>query len=73
MTNSPVLVCADTGPTDTEKGIHRHGMKNPIEDGTNTIFMTFGEDLVVSEEAADSITRALKADSDHDRPIIRRY
>jgi hypothetical protein len=43
-----------------------------IEDGTNTIFMTFGDDLVVSEKAADSITRALKADSDHDRPTRRR-
>lgn len=39
-----------------------------IEDGTNTIFMTFGDDLAVSEKAADSITRALKADSDHNRP-----
>ena len=43
-----------------------------IEDGTNTIFITFGDDLVVSEKAADSITRALKADSDHDRPTRRR-
>ena len=43
-----------------------------IEDGTNTVFMTFGDDLVVSEEAADSITRALKADSDHDWPTRRR-
>lgn len=43
-----------------------------IEDGTNTIFMTFGDDLVVSEEAADSITRALKADNYHDRPTRRR-
>lgn len=42
-----------------------------IEDGTNTIFMTFGDDLVVSEEAVDSIARALQADCDHDRPTKR--
>ncbi|KAJ6018994.1 hypothetical protein N7522_001061 [Penicillium canescens] len=43
-----------------------------IEDGTNTIFMTFGDDLVVSEEAVNSITRALQADCDFDRPAKRR-
>ena len=43
-----------------------------IEDGTNAIFMTFGNDLVVSEEAVDSVERALQADCDHDRPTKRR-
>ncbi|KAJ5249524.1 hypothetical protein N7524_011840 [Penicillium chrysogenum] len=43
-----------------------------IEDGTNTIFMTFGDDLVVSEEAVNSIARVIEADSDHDRPTKRR-
>ncbi|KAJ5215247.1 uncharacterized protein N7498_001654 [Penicillium cinerascens] len=43
-----------------------------IEDGTNTIFMTLGEDLAVSEEAVDSITRALQADPDDDRPTKRK-
>ena len=43
-----------------------------IEDGTNTIFMIFGDDLAVSEKAVDSIIRALKADSDYNRPIRSR-
>ncbi|KAJ5346216.1 hypothetical protein N7452_004220 [Penicillium brevicompactum] len=43
-----------------------------IEDGTNTIFMTFGTDLVVSEETVDSVARILQADCDHDRLTKRR-
>ncbi|KAJ5766653.1 uncharacterized protein N7511_004269 [Penicillium nucicola] len=43
-----------------------------IEDGTNTIFMTFGDDLVVSEETVNSIARVLEAGSDDDRPTKRR-
>ncbi|KAJ5369939.1 uncharacterized protein N7496_006031 [Penicillium cataractarum] len=35
-----------------------------IEDGTNTVFMTFGDDLTVSEATMDSITRALQAEHD---------
>lgn len=43
-----------------------------IEDGTNTIFVTFGDDLTVSEEMVDTITRALQADrDDDDRPAKR--
>ncbi|KAF4763054.1 hypothetical protein N7455_003820 [Penicillium solitum] len=43
-----------------------------IEDGTNTIFMTFGDDLVVSEEAVNSIARVIEPGSDDDRPTKRR-
>ena len=43
-----------------------------IEDGTNTVFVTFGDDLVVSEETMESVTRALQADGDHDRAARRR-
>lgn len=40
-----------------------------IADGTNTVFVTFGDDLAVSEETVDSITRALQTDDgDDDRP-----
>jgi hypothetical protein len=38
------------------------------EDGTNTVFVTFGDDLAVSEETVDSITRALR---DDDQPAKR--
>ena len=30
-----------------------------IEDSTNTVFVTFGDDLAVSEETVGTITRAL--------------
>ncbi|KAJ6027955.1 hypothetical protein N7540_003531 [Penicillium herquei] len=43
-----------------------------IEDGTNTIFMTFGDDMAVSEETVDSITRALQVYGDDDRPAKRK-
>ncbi|KAJ5988270.1 hypothetical protein N7481_003480 [Penicillium waksmanii] len=43
-----------------------------VEDGTNTVFMTLGDDLVHSEETMDSITRALQDDSDRDRAAKRR-
>ncbi|KAJ5646732.1 hypothetical protein N7490_003104 [Penicillium lividum] len=46
-----------------------------VEDGTNTVFMTWGDDLVHSEETMDSITRALqddKYDSDRDPAAKRR-
>ncbi|KAJ5152435.1 hypothetical protein N7492_009715 [Penicillium capsulatum] len=33
-----------------------------IADGTNTVFVTFGDVLTVNEETVDSITRALQAD-----------
>jgi hypothetical protein len=34
--------------------------------------MTLGEDLAVSEETVDSITRTLQADPDDDRPAKRK-
>jgi hypothetical protein len=43
-----------------------------IEDGTNTLFMTFGDDLTVSEATVDSITQALQADGDDDRLAKRK-
>ncbi|KAJ5178973.1 hypothetical protein N7492_002183 [Penicillium capsulatum] len=43
-----------------------------VEDGTNTIFMTFGDNLAISEETVDSITRALQTDHDDDRPAKRK-
>ncbi|KAJ5941420.1 hypothetical protein N7516_001588 [Penicillium verrucosum] len=43
-----------------------------IEDSTNTIFMIFGDDLVVSEEAVNSIVRVIEPGSNDDRPIKRR-
>lgn len=43
-----------------------------VEDGTNTIFMTFGDDLAVSEETIESITRALQADHDDDDQPAKR-
>ncbi|KAJ5951029.1 uncharacterized protein N7479_009442, partial [Penicillium vulpinum] len=47
--------------------------REPIEDSTNTIFITFGDDLVVSEEAVNSIARVIEPGSDNNRPIKRRY
>lgn len=43
-----------------------------VEDGTITVFMTLGHDLVHSEETMGSITRALQDDSDQDRAAKRR-
>jgi hypothetical protein len=43
-----------------------------IEDRTNTVFMTFGDDLVINEDTMDSVSRALQKDGDHDRPTKRR-
>ncbi|KAJ5346771.1 uncharacterized protein N7506_000024 [Penicillium brevicompactum] len=43
-----------------------------IADGTNTVFVTFGDDLAVNEETVDSITRALQADRDDHRPAKRK-
>lgn len=43
-----------------------------IEDGTNTLFMTFGDDLTVSEATVDSITQALQADGEDDRLAKRK-
>ncbi|KAJ5640278.1 uncharacterized protein N7484_008140 [Penicillium longicatenatum] len=43
-----------------------------IEDGTNTIFMTFGDDMAVSEETVDSITRALQVGDGDDQPSKRK-
>ncbi|CEJ62537.1 hypothetical protein PMG11_11034 [Penicillium brasilianum] len=43
-----------------------------IEDGTNTVFMTFGDDLTVSEATMDAITRAIQAELDDDRPAKRK-
>lgn len=39
-----------------------------IEEGMNTLFVTFGSDLVLCEETMESIERALRSDSSHDRP-----
>lgn len=45
-----------------------------LELTTNTIFITFGDDLVVSEGTVDSVTRALQADGDDDdRPPNRMH
>ncbi|OQE34369.1 hypothetical protein PENNAL_c0845G07437, partial [Penicillium nalgiovense] len=63
-----VLVRAGVIGLSAERWVPAVAFDAAIEDGTNTIFMTFGDDLAVSEKAADSITRALKADSDHNRP-----
>ena len=45
-----------------------------IEDGTNIIFLTFGDDMAVCEETVNSIARALQVghDSDRDWPSKRR-
>ena len=44
-----------------------------IEDGTKTIFVTFGNELVVNEETVESVTRALESDTHQDdRPAKRR-
>lgn len=41
---------------------------------TNTVFIMFGDDLVVSEETVESVTRALQADcDDDDRPTNRMH
>ncbi|KAJ5959164.1 uncharacterized protein N7479_006314 [Penicillium vulpinum] len=56
---------------------HSHGswqgLDTAIEDSTNTIFMIFGDDLVISEEAVNSIARVIEPGSDNNRPIKRRY
>jgi hypothetical protein len=38
-----------------------------VENGTNTVFMALGDDLVHSEETMDSIRRAPQDDSDRDQ------
>ena len=44
-----------------------------IEDGTKTIFVTFGNELAVDEETMESVTRALESDTHQDdRPVKRR-
>ena len=43
-----------------------------IEDSTNIIFITFGDNLVVSKEAVNSIVRVIEASSNYDRPTKRR-
>lgn len=43
-----------------------------IEDGTKTIFVTFGNELVFDEETMESVTRALESDTYQDDRSAKR-